>query len=104
MLRDNDEKRRVEFLESSPNKPFRYKIGESVEVLRNRGETLLELEQEYQIDGNVDVICNTQKLEKVNVRKEFKVARTAGHFGMFCSCGIVCAADIFFLDESLSQV
>ena len=88
---------------SSNNKPLKHKVGDSIKLLENRDKTLLELQKEYKIDGAADVICNTQELQKVNVRDIFNVARTAGHFGMFCPCGVLCAADIFYLDESLSQ-
>ena len=104
MLREEDEKRKVEMENGITHKPFKYKAGNSIRLLEDWKETLSELKQEYQVDAAVDVICNTQKLEKVNVREVFKLARTAGHFGMFCSCGIVCAAEFFFLDESLSQI
>ena len=103
-LRNEGERERVETQKSrSNNKPFKTKVGDSIKLLENREKTLQELQQEYKIDGAADVICNTQKLQKVNVRDVFNVARTAGHFGMFCSCGVLCAADIFYLDESLSQ-
>ena len=76
----------------------------SIKLLENRTETLAKLQKEYEIASDMDVICNTQKLDKVKARDLFRVARSAGHFGLFCSCGVVHAMEIFYLDESLSQV
>ena len=71
--------------------------------MENRVETLAELSDEYRIDGSLNVVCNTQKLQKMSAVDLFRVARTAGHFGFCCACGIVRAIEIFYLDESLSQ-
>ena len=71
--------------------------------MENRSETLDELRREYIVDGSLKVVCNTQKLQEMRAIDLFRVARTAGHFGVFCSCGIAKAIDIFYLDESLSQ-
>ena len=76
----------------------------SLRLLENRLETLAELKNEYRICSTIDVKCNTQKLTDMKVLDMFKLARSAGHFGIFCPCGIVRAASIFYLDESLSQV
>ena len=75
-----------------------------IKLLENRRQTLAELQKEYEINSEMEVICNTEKLDKVKARDLFKVARSAGHFGLFCSCGVVRAMEIFYLDESLSQV
>ena len=72
-------------------------------MLENRKETLAELKNEYQIEGSLSVMCNTQKLQEMKVIDLFRVARTAGHFGLFCGCGIARAMEIFYLGESLSQ-
>ena len=66
-----------------------------IRLLENRKEALEELSKEYQIDGAMEVTCNTQKLKRVTVVDLFRVARTAGQFGMFCACGLVLAMDIF---------
>ena len=104
VLRAEEENRKLDFEKAGSTKAFKYKIGGAIKLLENRKETLSELYKEYEIAGSLDVVCNTEKLNKLTVREVFKVARTAGHFGMFCSCGVVSACDIFFLDESLSQV
>ena len=78
-------------------------LGENITLLENRKETFAELRKEYQIDSSLKVICNTQKLQEMRAVDLFRVARTAGHFGVFCPCGIARAMDIFYLDESLSQ-
>ena len=83
---------------------FKYQVGRTVKLLENRKETLRVLKKEYTIDSTVSVLCNTQKLEQVTARDLFRLARTAGHFGIFSPCGICCAADIFYIDESLSQI
>ena len=39
--------------------------GRGIRLLDNRKETLEELSKEFQIDGAVEVICNTQKLQQL---------------------------------------
>ena len=95
--------RKLHHLKSGEKGRFIYSVGENIQLLDNRKESLSELRKEYVIDGSLMVICNTQKLQEMRAVDLFRVARTAGHFGVFCSCGIARAIDIFYLDESLSQ-
>lgn len=49
-------------------------------------------------------LCATHKNSKQTTSRDlFRVARTAGQFGIFCACWIVLAKDFFYLGESLSQ-
>ena len=79
------------------------KSGSGIRLLDSRNKTLAELRKGYRNVGAVEVMCNTQKLTKTTSRDLFRVARTAGQFGIFCACWIVLAMDIFYLGESLSQ-
>ena len=81
----------------------RSKVSDSIQLLENRNETLRQLREEYKVDGSLEVVCNTEKLQEARLVDLFRVARTAGHFGLVCACGVVRALEIFYLDESLSQ-
>ena len=91
---------------SDVNNPrrFRASVSEWIGLLENSRMSLSELANNYQVDPPSATKCNTKKLQESTAINMLKVSRTAGHFGLFSPCGIACAFDIFYLDESLSQV
>ena len=101
--RQADDVRKRCWSEVENSRKFRRNVGDSIHLMGDSKMSLLELAMEYQVDPNSAVRCNTMKLQDSTANNMVKVSRTAGHFGLFSPCGIACALDIFWLDESLSQ-
>ena len=57
--------------------------------------SLMELAKEYHVNPNSSVKCNTIKQQESTAMNMPEVSRTAGRFGLFTSCGIASAMDIF---------
>ena len=93
--RKADEMKKRSWSEVENVRKFRGSVGKSINLMENSGMSLIELAREYRIDPNSPVKCNTVKLQQSTAINMLKVSRTAGHFGLFSPCGIVCALDIF---------
>ena len=83
---------------------FKYRQGKEVRLLDGRNKSLAELRSEFAVPLNTPALCKTLKLQETTVSNMRKVARTAGHFGIFSPCGIVRRLELHYLDESASQL
>ena len=84
-------------IESGQNtQKFRYRLGREIHLLDGRFTSMHELKLELAIiDPNTPARCNTLKLQETTVTQMRRVARTAGHFGVFSPCGVVRCMELY---------
>ena len=86
-----DEVRKRIHSEVDNQRRFRRTVSESIRLLEDSKKSLSEPAKQYSIDPCSAVKCNTIKLEESKAINMLKIARTAGHFGVFSPCGIASA-------------